>query len=480
MPNLKRRMQNKAKKTVAIICIIILALLVLAAAGYFGLGYYYQNCFSYGTYINGIYVTGMTVDEVNEKFVSEYVYDGLTIYDKNGMKYTVSALEAGFKVDYRDELMKIKTSQNPYYWGYYYLSSKNYNVEPVIGINEDMIKERLSETTLFKGKVFEKSNTARIIKTDRGYVLEDNTKDTIKQAETTDYIIDAIQRAESELDLTELDVYADEVVTPEYTKVMNQWKKINDFQSFKYTYKINENEQEVVDESVVCNWMLLDENGDFVYDEDGNIAYDENKIYEYAKYLSDKYDTVKRDREFLSTRGDIIKFEGKQCTYGNDIDEDKEAELLLDAFVNKNSGIVREPEYVVKAMSQGENDIGDTYVEADLGNQHLYYYKDGELVFDTDIVSGCTRNGHDTPSMLCYVYFKQRNRTLHGENYTSFVYYWMAIRGAYGIHDATWRNKFGGELYKSSGSHGCLNIPKPKAAELYEILDVGTPVLVFY
>lgn len=474
-------MQSKAKKTVAIICIIILALLVIAAAGYFGLGYYYQNSFSYGTYINGMYVTGMTVEEVNQKLVSAYEYDGITITDKKGLKYTVSAKEAGFAVDYTEDLTKIKNSLNPYYWGYYYLSSNEYTVAPVITVNEDMIKERLAQTTLFKGNVYEKVNKASIVKTsDRGYVLVDNTKDTIKQVEATGYITEAIANAKSSIDLSELDVYADEAVTPEYTKTLNLWKKIEDFQSFKYTYQINEDELEVIDESVVCDWMLLDENGDFVYDENGKIALDETKIYDYAKYLADKYDTVKRDREFLSTRGDIIKFEGKQCTYGNDINEDKEAQLLLEAFLNGESGIVREPEYVVKAMAQGENDIGDTYVEADLGNQHLYYYKDGELVFDTDVVSGCTRNRHDTPTMVCYVYFKQKNRTLHGENYTSFVYYWMAIRGAYGIHDATWRNKFGGELYKSSGSHGCINLPKPKAAELYEILDVGTPVVVFY
>lgn len=475
-------MRNKAKKTIAIICIIILALLLIATAGYFGLGYYYQNSYSYGTYINGMYVTGMTVEEVNNKFVNDFKYDGITVTDIKGVNYTVSAEDAAFTVDYSEDLQRIKNAQNPYYWGYYYFyAMNNYTIEPVITVDSDLIKERLAKTTLFKGNVHEKSNKAQIVKTeDHGYVLIDNTKNTIKQTETTDYIIEAMLSAKPTLDLAELDVYTDELATEEYAKTMMLWKKIDDFQSFKYTYQINTKEQEVIDESVVCNWMLLDENGDFVYDEDGNIALDESKIYEYAKYLADKYDTVKRDREFLSTRGDVIKFEGKQCTYGNDINEDKEAQLLLEAFLNKESGIVREPEYVVKAMSQGENDIGDTYVEADLGNQHLYYYKEGELVFDTDVVSGCTRNGHSTPTMLCYVYFKQKNRTLRGENYTSFVYYWMAIRGAYGIHDATWRNKFGGELYKSSGSHGCINIPKAKAAELYQILDVGTPVLVFY
>ncbi|WP_317395806.1 L,D-transpeptidase, partial [Blautia hydrogenotrophica] len=30
------------------------------------------------------------------------------------------------------------------------------------------------------------------------------------------------------------------------------------------------------------------------------------------------------------------------------------------------------------------------------------------------------------------------------------------------------------------GSHGCINLPPAKAAELYNIIDTGIPILMFY
>ena len=47
-------------------------------------------------------------------------------------------------------------------------------------------------------------------------------------------------------------------------------------------------------------------------------------------------------------------------------------------------------------------------------------------------------------------------------------------------HDAGWRSAFGGSIYLSSGSHGCVNMPRAKAEELFDILPVGTPVIVYY
>ena len=52
----------------------------------------------------------------------------------------------------------------------------------------------------------------------------------------------------------------------------------------------------------------------------------------------------------------------------------------------------RIPQYVSEAWEKGENDIGDTYIEVDMGNQHMYYYVDGEMVLDTPVVTGNTNS----------------------------------------------------------------------------------------
>ncbi len=54
----------------------------------------------------------------------------------------------------------------------------------------------------------------------------------------------------------------------------------------------------------------------------------------------------------------------------------------------------------------------------------------------------------------------------------------MRFAGNCGIHDASWRRKFGGDIYKHNGSHGCVNIPSDQAAQLYNMVGIGTIVVV--
>ena len=59
--------------------------------------------------------------------------------------------------------------------------------------------------------------------------------------------------------------------------------------------------------------------------------------------------------------------------------------------------------------------------------------------------------------------------------------YWMPFLGnAYGLHDASWRSRFGGSIYSYAGSHGCINLPREKAAELFDLVNVGDKVNIHW
>lgn len=107
--------------------------------------------------------------------------------------------------------------------------------------------------------------------------------------------------------------------------------------------------------------------------------------------------------------------------------------------------------------------------------QHLFYYKDGALVVESDFVSGNEAKGWSTPAGAYGLYYKQRDKTLRGEDYATPVSFWMPFNGGVGFHDATWRNKFGGSYYKRGGSHGCVNLPYSVAKTLYENIEAGAP-----
>jgi lipoprotein-anchoring transpeptidase ErfK/SrfK len=121
--------------------------------------------------------------------------------------------------------------------------------------------------------------------------------------------------------------------------------------------------------------------------------------------------------------------------------------------------------------------IGNTYVEIDLSAQHLYLVVDGKEVMDTAIVTGDEKKGFSTPAGVFSIYSMEKKRYLRGPGYKVWVEYWMPFNGGIGLHDAAWRSKFGGEIYKKNGSHGCINMPRSKAKILYGYAYVGMPVV---
>lgn len=121
----------------------------------------------------------------------------------------------------------------------------------------------------------------------------------------------------------------------------------------------------------------------------------------------------------------------------------------------------------------------DTFVEVDLSDQKVYLYIDNELYLSTKTVTGKP----STPTHEGYfeIYNKKRNTKLRGPGYVSYVNYWMPYDSARGLHDATWRKEEdfeNSETYLTNGSHGCVNLPKDDAKNIYDNVKVGTRVLV--
>jgi hypothetical protein len=117
-----------------------------------------------------------------------------------------------------------------------------------------------------------------------------------------------------------------------------------------------------------------------------------------------------------------------------------------------------------------------TYIDVNLSSQHLVYFENGIPVLECDIVSGLP-GPRATPTGTFRIYSKSRNVTFQVGGFSS---YWMPFLGGYGLHDATWQPSFGGDLYKSRGSHGCVNMPLSAAGFLYARAPIGTEVRVHW
>lgn len=452
--------------------IILLSLIAM----YFGLVFYYNGGFSYGTWINGVYCAGKSVNEVNEELLKQCEYTGLTILDSDGKSYAVLAEEVNLTVTFDEPLHLYLERQNPYLWIDNLLDDGgNREISPVLRYDSNTYEQLIESFALFQGKTPE-DRTVRIVKTEGGYELKDERTHVLNEEKAREMIQNAFESFKPVLDLEAAGCYEDLPLDAEMEKVKMLWEKLADYQDCGIVYQFGE-ETVPVDAGVVCDFIMLNETGEFVLDQEGNLCTDEEKVYEFVDRLADEYDTVGISRSFKATRGDIVTVKGG--TYGNQIDREAEKEYLLNAFLDKRRE-VHEPLYLQTAVCQGRDDIGDTYIEVDMTNQMMYYYEDGTLMIETPVVTGNTSLRRGTPSGTNFVYNKERDRILRGEDYASPVKYWIPVRGAIGIHDASWRSRYGGEIYKTNGSHGCINTPLDKVTELYEMVEIGTPCVMFY
>ena len=157
----------------------------------------------------------------------------------------------------------------------------------------------------------------------------------------------------------------------------------------------------------------------------------------------------------------------------NAVDVDKTATSIYEAAKEGRNGSL-----YLKATNKDLT----TRVEVSITNQKVYYVEKGKVKLRTDVVTGGGKNA--TPCGIFNLYYKEKNATLKGNNddgskYESKVSYWMPFNGGIGLHDASWRSTFGGSIYKTNGSHGCINMPTDQAKKLYNYVSAGTLVYVY-
>ena len=253
---------------------------------------------------------------------------------------------------------------------------------------------------------------------------------------------------------TGLESYAQdpEVTLQENKRLLEQKAKREKYAKVRVTYCFG-SRTEVVDGGMICSWLAEDGTG--------AVTIDRTKVAAYVKGLAKKYNTA-------------------YCTKdGWLMDQKTETDNLI-RMIESGQSQEREPAYLQTAASHDGPDYGDTYVEMNLTAQHLFYFKDGKLLVESDFVSGNKAKGWSTPAGAYELTYKQKDATLKGANYKTPVTYWMPFNGNIGMHDGYWRTSFGGTIYKKNGSHGCVNLPPAVAKTIFDNIEKGTPVLCYH
>lgn len=449
--------------------------LLLTAAAYYGLCRYYENGFRLGTWINGVYCTGKSVKEVNDMLSARVPSELFVVKDIDGKTENISLKEISYSVNYKKPLSEIKEAQDPNLWISGFKNKFKSEIKPEIQYDTDNLEKALMSLSFVRAEQKYNNPTVSIEKTPQGYTLRDDKLKRLNVEKLAEGVRQALDAGEFSYCVEE-SCYENLPYTDREKEQYELWRKIQEFQDCGIIYDMGDR-RIPIDAAVTSKWIAVTDAGEFELDERGELKTDKRGIEEFIDSLIAEYDTLGAERSFQATRGETVLVKGG--TYGTKLNRAAEIKYLTEAFETKKRE-VHIPQYVSTGKVRGKDDIGDTYIEIDMTQQTMYYYEEGVLLLETPVVTGNTGRRMGTPEGTCYVYNKQRNRVLRGENYASFVNYWVPVKGNIGIHDASWRSDYGGEIYKTNGSHGCINTPYDVMAKLYDRVEIGTPVILFY
>jgi len=276
----------------------------------------------------------------------------------------------------------------------------------------------------------------------------------------------AILTGEIKLDLETKNIYMNAKYTSTSKEILNTKTLLNKYIASNITYTYAGGKS-IIDKSIINKWIKVDENNTIIFDED--------TMKTYVSELDKHYETYGTEREFITSLGTTVKVGGGD--FGWKVQRAGEVGDLIVAIKNGKT-ISKEPRYTEKGLNHELNDIGNTYVEINLTAQHLWFYKNGKLITDGDVVTGKPTKDRVTPAGIYKLKYKSKNFTLKGEGYSVPVAVFMPFNSGIGIHDLT-RPLFGGNVYLTNGSHGCINCPLDLTQKIFDNIVKGTPVVCY-
>jgi len=454
---------------------LLTAALSMGAAG---LVFADETTFVPGTSVNGLGIADMTVEEAKSHISSFYSSEyQLKIKERGGVTETIKGTDIGYGVGIPEGFLEeILTKENADGRVFGPDVNHKYRVEMANTYEQEALEAKIQSLGCISGGDLRMPEDAHVSEYQEGEPVtivpevRGNKADPEKAAQV---IREAVASGQTEVDLEAAGCYFEPKVTADMQELKDLCDTMNRCREMEITYKIGE-ETEVLSADVICSWITGSG--------EGQIHLNGELIAAYVQELAAKYDTAGTVRVFHTAGGQDVEVSGP---YGWRINQAEEAAALA-ALIQTGESQEREPVYALAAASRTAPDWGSTYAEVDLGGQHVYLVQEGQIVWEAPCVTGNVSKGHTTPPGIYSIAYKQRDRVLRGKKladgsyeYESPVSYWMPFNGGIGFHDANWRGSFGGNIYQSGGSHGCVNLPPSAVPAFYEAVYAGMPVICY-
>lgn len=479
--NKKNRISRKTLKIILGACI---GTAVLLAIGFFVYIHIVdKNTLGRAIRICQTEVSKLTVEEAEQKILDTFGNREVSFQEDGGEVRRIALKELGYSLDagfLKAQLAAIKEERD---------SNRQIFAHPVnytIGyhVNRDEAAEKTAlNPSHFDHKERKASENAFISYDEqkKSFTITNDILGNQIDAERLASHVNQVLSAEFEKSLLKGDIKfqfgAEDYVQPEIKateEMLQQLNGLNDqlkkYRTASVTYTFGSS-KEVLDSSVIQSWIKI---------KGTEISIDETAAKSYIEKLAADYNTIYVPRTFRTSYGNDVSIPGNE--YGYRIDQAGELKQLLEDL-KSGAPVSREPVYEIRGFQRnGRDDLAGSYIEVSLDNQHLWLYKNGALVTETDIVSGAPTPERETYRGAWPIPYKASPFELTSDEYgyNVKVKYWMPFVYGQGLHDASWQSSFGGSRYKSgAGSHGCINLPTDQAALIYNTIDSGYPIIIY-
>lgn len=440
-----------------------LAILLLAATVFF------QSHFYPGTVINGIKVAFLNTASADQKISDAASAYALMLRERGNGKELISGAEIGLIPNVDNSSAFLKREQNKTFWAASFWKPEALEFGNAFAYDELLLTDRFETLGCMDESRVTRPQNATLRYGNGSYeVIKEINGNLVNKGLLLFYLKNAVNNGEPVLDLDEKQCYIDPKLRSVSPKVANTKAKVESYLVSKIIYQYQDG-SETVDEEEISQWIE--------FDDELNIIFNHDKMKQFLKELAVHYNTLGKEREFITASGKKITVGGGD--FGWKVDIKGEVEELAEAVVRCET-IYKEPRYLQKGAARSLNDIGTTYIEIDLSRQYLWYFDEGVLVAQGAVVTGNVSSGYKTPAGIYSLKYKIKNAVLKGHNYRVGVSYWMPFNNDIGIHDASWRSQFGRDIYLTRGSHGCVNASFYLAKTLFENVSVGIPVVCYY
>ena len=473
---------RKKKILIAVIAAAAAVAVILIICNHLKQSAFYQTHFFNGTSVNGTDISGMTAEEVKgvlQKEVDQYRF---TFTDHEGRSETVTAKE--LNAVYRDdgEITDHLDLQDPDSWLFDNGKEVSFEIPAEFDYDREALNQWISGLPCLQDGT--PSKDAYIQDKEDGYqvIIEEEYGDEIDADALTGKIISAVGQGGSSFTIEGTDLFLKPSVTAD-DQELNAEVDANNQKMDDYYAALARREKisEITDMKLMLNtWqdkVYIDREllkGMIEDDENGDPVISEKKFKKWFRNWAEERGLTENNNLFVTHGGRLMQVANGPYM-GWSMDYQATEKKAWKSVQDRDGGVF----YCVLKDSEGKKQTDSTYIEINIMKQTMWMYIDGKQLVETPVVTGNVAWGMATPSNGVWRIDRMNiNYTMVGATYVAHCDYWMAFNGGIGIHDLASRTAFGGDIYKTAGSHGCVNTPHDIVEKMFANAYIGLPVVV--